>query len=82
MSKSKSKRVNVPAEVFVKAVVEAVKNGQGHEAVAKACNMKVTSVATRVSVLRKAGVNLPKFVMRGSGGGRKLNIEALNSLIN
>jgi len=82
MTKAKAKRVHVPAAVFVKAVVEAVKNGQGHEAVAKACGMKTTSVATRVSVLRKAGVLLPKFAVRGTGGGRKLDIEALNSLIN
>ena len=72
---------NVSAEVFVKAVLEAAANGTGHDGVSKATGIKRSSVATRMSNLRKAGVKLPNFPRGGGGGGKKLNVDALNALI-
>lgn len=75
-----AKRSVVSAEDFVKAVLKAAAEGTGHAGISKLTGIKQTSVATRLSNLRKAGVNLPNFP-RGGGGGRKLDVAALNALI-
>lgn len=89
MSKAKSvvkksvsrAKANVSAETFVKAVLAAAADGTGHEGVAKATGIKRSSVATRMSNLRKAGVKLPSFPRGGGGGGKKLDVSKLNALI-
>lgn len=79
MSDVKVKRgPNCPKDVFVKTVWAKFNAGQGHQAIADDCNMKVGSVATRIAAYKKAGVNMPTFP---TGGNNKLNVEALNKMI-
>ena len=77
------KRVNISAVDFVKAVMESVADGTGYNGVSEKTGMKQTSVATRISNLRKKGVKIPNMPRSNNarGGGRKLDIEALNNLI-
>lgn len=84
MSKAKAKvakRVNVSAADFVKAVMASIADGTGHAGIAAKTGIKVTSVATRVSTLRKKGVQIPKMPRTGGGGAKKLDVSALNDLI-
>lgn len=73
------KRVNVPAETFVKAwqasnsldeVIEKL-NAEGHE-------VQAGSLTTRAAGYRSKGINLKKFPRQG---GRSLDVEALKKLI-
>ena len=81
MSKSKTVRAkNVPAAQFVLAVKAAIAADRSQEDVAAELGLKGAScVATRCANLRKKGVNLPEF--KRGGGGRKLDVEALNALL-
>jgi hypothetical protein len=81
MGKSRAK-ANVPAEVIVRAAWESFQAGTGIAGVAQATGLSPESVSTRLSVLRtKHKVNLPKFP-RGGGGGRRLDLDALNAISN
>jgi len=76
------KRAHVSAADFVKAVMQSVADGSGYAGISEKTGMQQTSVATRISTLRKKGVKIPNMPRSGGGGGRKLDIDALNSLIN
>lgn len=71
----KRDRANVSATDFVQAVLSS----SSHAEVARKTGLKVTSVATRLTTLRKRGVNVPNF--RRGGNGVKLDVNSLNALI-
>lgn len=78
---TKQRAARVPATIFVQAVMEAHRNGEGVDAVAEATGLSAGAVSTRMSQYRKEhGLNLPKFP-RGGGGGAKLDIGELTALI-
>lgn len=78
---TKTTRSNIPAADFVRAVKEVAEAGGTHSDVASRLGMKVTSVATRISVLRtKHGVNMPAF-KRGGGGRPGVDAAALNAIL-
>ncbi len=78
---TKQRATRVAATVFVQAVMEAHKNGEGVDAVAEATGLSAGAVSTRMSQYRNEhGLNLPKFP-RGGGGGAKLDISELSALI-
>lgn len=76
----KTSRKNITAEVFLEAAWQAKVKGQGHADIAKQLGIKTSSVASRLYQLRTTKkIAVPSFP-RGGGGGRKLNVDALNAI--
>lgn len=73
-------RKNVSAEEFVRVVKEVNEAGGRIADIAERTGLKIGSVSTRISNLRKKGVNIPAF-KRGGGGGRKTDVESLNAIL-
>lgn len=70
-------KMYVSDEVFCRAVVDAVKNGEGAAEVASSLGLKEATVKTRANALRKANVPLPKFKQ----ARQKTDLEALAKMV-
>lgn len=71
---------NVSAVEFA-SCVKRVSDAEGSlQDVADALGLKVTSVATRLSQLRKRVSNVPNFKRGGGGGGAKLDVSAIEGI--
>ena len=75
------KRTNVKAELFLETAWKAKSEGLGHTAIAEMLGMAKTTVATRLSSLRRHGnIVVPNFPRGGGKSGPRLDVEALNAI--
>lgn len=81
MSKRQRPAENVPAERFVKVFVEMSKAGATADEIGAELGITGKSVHTRASQYRtKHNIKLPVLQGRGKGGGKSLDVDALNAL--
>lgn len=75
-----ARNATISAEAVVKAVIAGHAANKTIAQIAKELGFSTPAVlSVRLAGLRKRGVKVPKFA--GFGGGRKLDVAALNKLI-
>lgn len=74
----KEGKKHVSAETFISTVVDIHKNNGTYKDCATALGLELASFMGRYYKYRKLNVDLPKFTSRGA---KKLNVDALNTLI-